>query len=242
MKKIYLEKQFMKALGCDSYILGEIKAVTEKQITIKKKDGNILTVTPHALLGWEDCKIQNLFNKEELLDVYYSHIGEEVIKIIYSVDVYRNTDGTNSTTMTKSVVTNQGKVYVNDKRYDMFYRNYEDIANNINDIISKDSFKNVVDIELRVCNNGLGKGVVDYLKDCDIPIKTYYLQTFYSSPSLLIEKVKNGSLRIDKHVCDMLKEVGVEYKGKGGRPVLRFGKMKNDYKALFSCLLLTIID
>ena len=56
MKKIYLEKQFMKAKNLDNYIIGEFVGSSQERGVhkIKQEDGNILYVLSHSLLGWED--------------------------------------------------------------------------------------------------------------------------------------------------------------------------------------------
>lgn len=58
MKKIYLEKQFMKATDSHNYIVGEIVAHSKEKglYQIEKEDGSILNVFSHSILGWEEYK------------------------------------------------------------------------------------------------------------------------------------------------------------------------------------------
>lgn len=87
MKKIYLEKQFMKATNNNGYIIGEIVGTGGNTYTIKKQDGSILTVFPHAILGWEDYKE----NEETGYKFhYYAKELEELKSPVFYCDLYKN--------------------------------------------------------------------------------------------------------------------------------------------------------
>lgn len=87
MKKIYLEKQFMKATGLNNYIIGEIIAHSKEngRYQIKKEGGNILTVFSHSILGWEEYKE----NKEAVYEFRYYAKELDDLSMFYC-DLYKN--------------------------------------------------------------------------------------------------------------------------------------------------------
>ena len=89
MKKIYLEKQFMKATGYNNFIIGEVVAHSKErgEYQIKKDDGNIITVFAHSILGWEEYK-----GDSEVGYRFHYHAKEDnsIKKPFFYCDVYQN--------------------------------------------------------------------------------------------------------------------------------------------------------
>lgn len=99
MKKIYLEKQFMKAKNLDNYIIGEFVGSSQERGVhkIKQEDGNILYVLSHSLLGWEDyTEKHKKETKEEVANYKFQYTARETNEvadhraIMFFCDVYKN--------------------------------------------------------------------------------------------------------------------------------------------------------
>ena len=89
MKKIYLEKQFMKATNLNNYIIGEIVAQSKEsgEYQIKKEDGSIMTVFSHSILGWEEYKVDS-----EVGYRFHYHAKMVKEKEMFVCDIYKNGD------------------------------------------------------------------------------------------------------------------------------------------------------
>lgn len=155
---------------------------------IKRKDGSVISVFPYSILGWEeDDRPNRVFDVDKLKHIQKLQFSEKVkVKTIYIVD--------------SALVKNKGKISAI-LRTDL----YEDGSIMIDDVcvVSCLNYKGVVETLLRkvrlskefdinpeLCVNttGLGKGIIDYLDECPIPVKKYSKPSFYMEAMEVLAK------------------------------------------------------
>lgn len=242
MKKIYLEKQFMKATNLNNYIIGEILSHNKDagEYQIEKEDGTILTVFSHSLLGWEDYdeRPNRAFDIDILNKITNKPILQPKGKIIYAVDICRSNHGTDVAGFTVSTIMQDGTIVVHFT--DNLRGSYKGIAEMILKYIDK-NHEIGREAELRVNTVGLGKGILDYLEDCPIPVKICGFDEVKQAHTKLREKIYQEEMIINETLKETLENLDNKvFISKDGCKVLLEQHESNiEQYALFSSLLMT---
>lgn len=246
MKKIYLEKQFMKATNSKNYIIGEIVAHSKEsgEYQIKREDGTILTVFSHSILGWEEYKEErpyrafNVDKLNKLVQYYTSPLEGQRVKTIYTIDACRQKDGSNIFGFAVSNVKENGTIVITTSG--ILRGTFEGVAETILESVNKD-VELGREAELRVNVLGLGVGLIDYLDECPIPVKMYYNDDIKASYFSLIKKVEKEELIINTKLKEVLENLDnqIYMDGKGCLPFLRLHEQNDEQCALLGSLLLT---
>lgn len=242
IKKIYLEKQFIKATNNNNgYVIGEIVSVGGNICTIKKQDGSILTVFSHAILGWEDYKEQcrsgrKAFTSYQLEKLIYTGVEKLEGKTIYTLDVFRRSNGTNMTGLTVAKLTNEGIVV---EFNDILRGTYKNMVKSLLTVIKAHNQPNV---EIHLDITGLGIGLLDYLKGLPYTVFTYCIKDPSESHSRLIEKVENEKI---KFMCNLMSNTSIEVLNdldiitySNGKTMLRPHSKDEEKRALLGSLLI----
>lgn len=242
MKKIYLEKQFMKATNSQNYILGDIVASKEEKglYQIYKKDGSILNIFSHAILGWEDDDRKNrAFTNENLLKIYKTRFSNNVVaKTIYLISTNRKAQGNSNGAILRIECFDDDSIAISSIR--TFFGTYQDFADSLANLIKlhKDCDLNS---EIVVDTIGLGSGLLGYLEQAPYPIRKFTHRDIQKSTANLIEKVNNKqiALREKPVVYEALENLNIE----SSIDEVHFSmEERNDvYHAIVTCLMMACI-
>lgn len=241
MKKIYLEKQFIKATDSHNYIIGEIVAHSKEKglYQIEKEDGSILNVFSHSILGWEeDDRPNRAFGIDKLKRIYRLRLsGNNSIKTIYTIDSCRGGNGKNIFGVLRTEMFEDGYMAIGAIR--VVCCSFEEVTDTLYHLISNHKYFDVKP-EVRVCTVGLGKGLLDYLDKCPIPIKEYGVFDKSDSITSLIEKIKSEKLALREKgmVFDALANLNVESLVSGKKKLAQ-NERNDEQKTLVNCLLMT---
>lgn len=244
MKKIYLEKQFIKATDSHNYIVGEIVAHSKENglYQIKKEDGSIFNVFSHSILGWEDDDRPNrAFGIDKLKRIYRLRLsGNNSIKTIYTIDSCRCENGKNIFGVLRTEVFKDGYMAISDIR--VVRCDFKEVTDILYQLIDNHKYFDVKP-EVRVCTVGLGKGLLDYLDKCPIPIKEYGIIVKSDSITSLNEKVKSEKLALREKgiLFDTLVNLNIELLD-SGKMKLAQNERNDEQKTLTNCLLMACYE
>lgn len=244
MKKIYLEKQLMKALGNTSgYLIGNLIPQKGKYI-FKKENGKEITLMPQAILAWEDFNRENkTFTVEQLEKIktkYYDPFIK-VDKVIYCVDSVRTEEGKHVYCLMKAEINNVDVVTI---KYIVPLKNcrHVDFAKEVLHQINE-QYKEEVNAELRIDVTGLGGLLSDYLEECPIPIKKYKGSMRSEMTSALVKHVEEAKFKIqDKRVIQALDNLDLHYLPNKGTPILKRFERDDIGATIINCLMMSCYE
>ena len=163
------------------------------------------------------------------------------VKTIYTIDTHRHTDGKNIFGFTKSTVLADGVVVVDTAN--TLRGNYRNVAETIINVININT-KSDYEAELRVNALGLGKGLLDYLEDCPIPVKLYWMKDVRASQLALLERVEGEKLYIDVKLKEVLEnlDLQLDLNGQHSTTHLKLHEQNDEHHVLLDSLILACYE